>query len=133
MVVALLAIGGCAMYLSWGAWGVFVTCSALTLTAASVPVIALFTRSVAAVFIAAAGPLILSLWLMHIGWGLVAPLYPEYVMSWHLPMKNGPGITVRDAADAREMAMEMLSLGGLLTVVTLAGIAFGMRNVLEKD
>lgn len=27
----MLVVGGCAMYLSWGAWGVFVACSALTL------------------------------------------------------------------------------------------------------
>ena len=38
---AVLAVGGCAMAWSWGIWGVFVACAALTLVGSTAPALLL--------------------------------------------------------------------------------------------
>ncbi|WP_109472151.1 hypothetical protein [Ornithinimicrobium cavernae] len=117
--VAMLAVGGCAMYLSWGVWGVFVACSALTLVASSAPALVLLPRS------AVTGTLVLrvascALWLMLIGWGLVALLTPEHAIGWWLPGRGTSGLQVEDESDAHLAGWALLGLGAFSAVTTIA-------------
>ncbi|UVY85547.1 hypothetical protein NLU66_08145 [Brachybacterium sp. NBEC-018] len=96
---AALAVGGCALVWSWGAWGVFVACAALMLVGSVAPALLLLPRS-------AVTPMLVvqvtscAVWLMLIGWGLVMLLDPEYAIGWVFPGKSGVGGRVEDEDDA---------------------------------
>ncbi|MGD7732794.1 hypothetical protein ACQCX5_07510 [Propionibacteriaceae bacterium G57] len=114
-----LVAGGCAMYLSWGAWGVFVACSALTLVGSTAPALMLLPRS------AVTGTLIMqvascAVWFMLIGWGLVLLLYPEYTIGWRFPGRGGRGMHVKDEADAVWIGWSVLGMGIICAVVIIA-------------
>ncbi|MFB7251914.1 hypothetical protein [Microbacterium sp. NPDC056234] len=107
---AMLMAGGCAMYLSWGAWGVFVACTALTLVGSTAPALMLLPRS------AVTRMLIMqvascALWFMLIGWGMVMLLYPEYTIGWRFPGRGGGGMRVEDEADAWWIGWSVLGMG----------------------
>lgn len=107
---AMLVVGGCAMYLSWGAWGVFVACGALTLVGSTAPALMLLPRS------AVTRMLVMqvascAVWFMLIGWGLVALLYPAYTVGWRFPGRGGGGMRVEDEADAWWIGWSVLGMG----------------------
>lgn len=113
------------MFLSWGAWGVFVACSVLTLMAAASPVLALLPRRVMPrelVFRLAAAT---TLGLLLVGWGLVALLNPEYAVGWRIPGKgpNG-GIDVFDGSEARFAGWTLFGLGAFCIVLAVLAGAF---------
>ncbi|QIX26434.1 hypothetical protein ncot_07330 [Nocardioides sp. JQ2195] len=117
--VVLLVIGGCAMYLSWGAWGVFVTCSVLTLAGACAPVFLLLPRSNAA-WLLLLRLAMSALLLMLAGWGLVALLNPAYVIGWWVPEKHSHVDEISNEFEALFMGAALLALGGLLSVAVIA-------------
>jgi hypothetical protein len=105
---AALVVGLCAMGLSWGTWGVFVTCSALTLVGSTAPALLLLPRS------AVTRMLVMqvascAMWFMLVGWGLVALLNPEYTVGWGFPTEGGGGVRVEDEADAWWIGWTVLS------------------------
>lgn len=107
------------MYLSWGAWGVFVVCSALTLVGSTAPALMLLPRS------AVTRMLIMqvascALWFMLIGWGLVLLLCPEYTIGWRFPGKGGGGMRVENGADALWVGWTVLGSGIVFTVLIIA-------------
>lgn len=115
----MLVVGGCAMYLSWGAWGVFVTCSAVTLVGSIASALLLLPRS------AVTRMLVMqvascALWFILIGWGLVALLYPEYTVGWRFPTKGGSGgMRIEDEADALWVGWSVLSMGVACAVLII--------------
>lgn len=120
--VALLLIGGWVTHLSWGVWGVFVTCSVLTLAGACAPAFLLLPRS------KAAWPLLMRLGLSFLmlvlaGWGLVALLNPVYVIGWWMPDKYSNVDEIQDEADALWVGVAALGMG-LLLCVALVSSAF---------
>lgn len=106
------------MYLSWGAWGVFVTCSSLTLVGSIAPALLLLPRS------AVTRMLVMqvascAMWFMLIGWGLVALLYPEYTVGWRFPTKGGGGMRVEDEDDALWIGWAVLGMGVACAVLII--------------
>lgn len=96
---AMLVVGGCAMYLSWGIWGVFVACSSVTLVGSVAPALVLVPRpAVTRMLVMQVASC--AMWFMLIGWGLVALLYPDYTVGWKFPGKGGGGLRIEDADDA---------------------------------
>lgn len=116
---AVLMVGGCAMYLSWGTWGVFVTCSSLTVVGSIATLLLLLPRSVVT-------PMLVvqvascAVCFMLIGWGLVALLHPEYAVGWTIPAKQG-AVRIYDEDDALWIGWTLFGLGflGAALVITL--------------
>jgi hypothetical protein len=118
VAAVLFVIGVFTMYLSWGVWGVFVTCSALTLVVPSAPAFALLPRSRARLVLLGR-MMSCALWFMTIGWGLVALLNPEYTIGWLIPGKGGGSIEITGESSAHLAGVTLLSLGVLAVVLTL--------------
>lgn len=113
--VAVLAVGGCAMYLSWV---VFVAYSSLTLVGSAVPALMLLPRTVMThMLIKQAASC--ALWFMFIGWSLVALLYPECAVGWTFPGKCGGGLRVLDVDDAWPASWVVVSLVVAAAVLVL--------------
>ncbi|GAA1329488.1 hypothetical protein GCM10009592_18820 [Brachybacterium rhamnosum] len=116
---AALAVGGCAMAWSWGIWGVFVACAALTSVGSTAPALLLLPRS-------AVTPMLVAqvascaVWFMLIGWGLVLLLDPAYTVGWVFPGKSGVGARVVDEDDAWRIGWLILGLGLFCTVTVIA-------------
>ncbi|MGA4508134.1 hypothetical protein ACQB6R_03775 [Propionibacteriaceae bacterium G1746] len=130
--VALLALGGCAMHLSWGVWGVFVACSAVTLVGSSAAALVFLPRSAVTLtlIIRVAS---CAVWFMLIGWGLVALLRPEHAIGWKIPGKAGVAIHVQDEGDASLAGWILLGSGVFSAVlVVAAGILPLLREVRPK-
>ncbi|WP_105565472.1 hypothetical protein [Microbacterium halophytorum] len=107
---ASLVVGGCAMGLAWGVWGVFVAVSALTVVGSTAPGLLLLPRS------AVTRMLVMqvascAMWFMLIGWGLVMLLYPEYTVGWRTPGKSGGGMRVEEVEDAQWIGWSVLGMG----------------------
>lgn len=116
---AALVVGGCAMGLSWGAWGIFVTWSALTVVGVTAPALLLLPRSGVtwALVIQVAS---CAVWLMLIGWGLVALLHPEYTVGWTFPGRAGVGADIDDEDDAWRIGWTVLGLGVFCLMLVIA-------------
>lgn len=116
---AAVAVGGCAMAWSWGTWGVFVACAALTLVGLTVPALLLLPRAaVTGMLVAQVASC--AVWLMLIGWGLVLLLDPAYTVGWVFPGKSGVGARVVDEDDAWWIGWLILGLGLFCTVTVIA-------------
>ena len=116
---AVLVVGGCAMYLSWGAWGVFVACSSVTLVGSAAPALVLLPRSaVTGMLVAQVASC--AVWFMLIGWGLVLLLDPAYTVGWVFPGKGSVGPRVEDEGDARFLGWLNLGMGVVCAVLIIA-------------
>ena len=114
----MLVVGGCAMYLSWGAWGVFVACSSVTLVGSAAPALVLVPRpAVTRMLIMQVASC--AVWFMLIGWGLVALLYPDYTVGWRFPGRGSGGMRIEDPDDAAWVGWTVLVSGVVCTVLII--------------